>query len=154
VQGMYYDNRGSSFDFDSGQYSFATDFFNIGFNAYLDNDIELLGQYMTGESSMGGIMLDFSFDSYYLMLSRGFGRQRVSLRYHDFATDDRSFVVEDNNNEDAWAVTAAYAIEVAPQHKIMAELLYVSSDRPGRVDLGLSPGEKETQLQISYRYSF
>jgi hypothetical protein len=154
VQGIHYDNRGSSMDFQSGQYAFDTQFSNIGFSAFLPNDMELLGQYLWGESRMGGTTLDYTFDSYYLMLSRVFQQQRVSLRFDDFGSDDKTFVLEDNNNEDGWALTAAYTFEISNQHKLMAEILYVSSDRPGRSDLRLAPEEEETQLQISYRYSF
>lgn len=154
VQGVHYDNRGSSTDFKAGQYAFDTQFSNIGFSAFLSNDLELMGQYLWGKSRMGGTTLDFTFDSYYLMLSRAIQQHRVSLRFDDFGTADKTFVPEDNNNEDGWALTAGYTFEFSRQHKLMAEILYVSSDRPGRADLNLPLEEKETQLQVSYRYSF
>jgi len=154
LEGLYYNNRGTSTDFESGQYAFATDFYNLGFNAVIADDTELIGQYLSGKSRMGGTVLDFTFDSYFLMLSRGTEQRRISLRFDDFGSDDKTFIPEDNNNENGWALTAAYSLELAAQHRLMAEILYVSSDRPGRADLNLALEEKETQLQISYRFNF
>ena len=159
LSALYYNNRGNPVGFDGDQYSWHTDFYNIGLTTYLPGDIELLAQYMSGTTRMGPeirdyYVLDAPFTSYYVLLSKMFDRHRLSLRYDNFKVEDLSFVDRDNNNENGHAIMAAVSRDYDDGDRLMLELQYVNSDRANRADLNLPTRTKETQLQLSYRFAF
>lgn len=156
---LYYNNRGDPIGFDDSQYSWGTKFFNAGLTSLLPGDVELLAQYMKGNTIMGpavgaSFAADVDFSSYYILLSKMFGEQRLSLRYDNFKTDDLSLIVEDNNNETGHAWMASLSRTFDGGHRLMVEWQYVDSDRANRADLGIPTRAKESQLQLSYRFAF
>jgi hypothetical protein len=159
LSALYYNNRGNPIGFDGNQYSWGTNFFNLGLITLLPGDVELLAQYMKGNTIMGPrinevYVLDMDFSSYYILLSKMIGEQRLSLRYDNFKTDDLSLIVEDNNNEAGHAWMASLSRSFDGGFRLMMEMQYVDSDRASRLDFNIPTHAKETQLQFSFRYSF
>lgn len=159
LSALYYDNRGNPLGFDGDQYSWGTTFLNVGLTSVLPGDIEFLAQYMKGNTIMGPkvgahYVADVNFSSYYILLSKMVGEQRLSLRYDSFKTDDLSFIIEDNNNETGHAWMASMGREFDGGHRVMLEVQYVDSNRASRADLAIPLRAKESQLQLSYRLSF
>jgi hypothetical protein len=156
---LYYDNRGDPRGQNEHQYSWGTDFYNIGATGYLPGDIEFLAQYMGGQTLMGPVIGDYNvvtvnFNSHYIMLSKQFGEQQISVRYDHFETEDLSFITEDNNNEKGHAWMASVSRTFMDKHRVMFEVQLVDSDRANRADLGIPTRAKEKLFQLSYRFAF
>ena len=95
-----------------------------------------------------------AFRSGYGLVSKDWGRHRLSLRGDYFAVDDRDITPDDANRERGHAITAAYIFRPAANQRITLEVMHVSSNRPERVFLGTPARAKETQSQLSYRFFF
>ncbi len=143
-----------------GEYAWDTRFQAAGVNALMPNDFEIIAQAMTGLTEMGGNtpagrpMASVRFNTAYGMLVKTLDQHQLSARFDWFEAKDRSMVIEDNNNENGYALMAAYGYQLDQYQRLMAEVLHVNSKRENRVDLGLPLRSKENQIQISYRVIF
>jgi hypothetical protein len=160
VETLRYDNRADPMSFDGKQYGWATSFWNSGARLRLPVGLDVLGQYMTGQTAMGitpdGIPMGVAgYETWYVLGSELLGPVRLSVRYDAFSTEDRDiFVAQDNNNEDGHAWTAAVMVKAGDHLQVMGEWLRVDSTRPFRADLGIPVTAKEDLLQIGVRFSF
>jgi hypothetical protein len=154
VNVMYYDNHGDPEVEEEGQYGWRTRFVNVGVAVDLDENTELLAQYMNGETVMGhptpdGWMADMGFTSAYLLVSRKLDFGQLAGRVDWFETSDRTFEVIDNNNEDGWAGTLAYRAPACDWATVVSEALYIDSDHPARIDQGLDPRQQQFLFQLA-----
>lgn len=156
LKALYYYTGYNMWGFDGEQYAWQNRFLSLGARIFLPHDTELLAQYMQGSTQMGiGDPVDVSYKAWYLMLSKTFGKHRLSLRYDAFETIDRDrFVHYDNNNEDGDAWTLAYSYAFPRKQQIIFEVLRISSERPVRESVGEPAQADETQWQAAYRISF
>ena len=157
LQVFYYDNNGNQDKFDGDQYAWNTSFANIGLRLRPNQHIELLSQYLFGNTKMGTTpsgqsAVDNDFDAFFLLASAQYKPHRISVRFDRFGVDDRDgFRLEDDNQEDGHAWTLAYFYRLSKRHRFGLELLRIDSARPVRRELGLPADEIETQIQLSYR---
>jgi len=155
---FYYDNRGDPETFKHKQYAWDTRFLNIYAEVKAPAGIQLISQYMAGNTKMGKLiggqrMVDVDFAAGYVMATRKLGKHRISLRRDWFDTDDNTFVAEDNNNEVGTAWTLAFNAKVGEKANLIAEVLRVDSNRAARQGLwGTAP--EQDQVQLSYRQRF
>lgn len=158
LDGILYDNRGDPASFDGKQYGWATRFWNGGARLRLPIGLEVLGQYMDGETAMGPrgvLMADVDYEAWYVLGSFAHGPVRLSVRYDDFSAWDRdAFHVEDDNDETGHAWTAAVVVSAGRHLLFMGEWLRVDSERPSRTDLGLPVKAEEDLAQVGVRFSF
>ncbi len=91
--------------------------------------------------------------SAYLLVSKAWGRHRLSLRLDQFGADDEDRF-PDINSEHGVALTAAYIFRPVDNHRLTLEVLHVDSRRRERAFLGLPAKAHETQIQASYRIFF
>lgn len=156
----YYDNRGDPTAFDGRQYAWYTEFWNLGLRLELPGPVELVGQRLFGETAMGaapegGHKVDNWYATTYGLLTAKAGRHRVSLRYDRFEVEDRDALrVEDDNDEDGEAWTAAYLVETGQHHRLAFEWTRIVSDRAARASLGLPAHAEEDLFQASFRLLF
>lgn len=94
------------------------------------------------------------FHAAYLMASRAYGDNQLSARADWFETNDRTYKVEDNNDETGWALAAAWRQHLNDHASLVFEALHVESDRPARVMAGVAPKQDQTVLQSALRLSF
>jgi hypothetical protein len=145
----------------AGQYAWQTDFRWLSTEVELPGGLLFLGEWGTGTSEMGFAppgrrsrsQVDIGFDVLYGMLSWRRGPVRTSLRYDDFAIDDRDSTPGDDNREDGSAWTLAVLGTFGERWRIGLEMLYLEADRPqarteGAADLGGS------SFRAELRYSF
>jgi hypothetical protein len=155
----HYDNNGDRISDSHGQTDWETRFTNLGARIAIDPDTHLLAQAMTGQTVWGyltpmGYWTDVDFRAAYVLLARDFGRHSIAGRLDVFEVIDRSFEIWDNNDEDGWAATAAYRIDVTPRLELAVEGLHIASQRPARIDQGVADEQAQSQLQTSLRFSF
>ncbi len=154
---LYYDNQAFDRAFDLKQYAWDTYFTSVGYETFLPGDVELLSQFMIGNTSMGtrpviGSKVDNDFWSAFVLLSKRFGNHRVSFRYDHFEIADDDLIADDPNNETGNAWTAAYVLRPFDKQRLTLEILHVESNRPARIGLGVPSRANETVLPASYRF--
>jgi hypothetical protein len=153
VRALHYDNRANPAAFSGGQYAWHTHFSSLGGSFQLPLEFTLVSQYLRGETYMGEApeVVNVSFSSWFLMLSKQIGRNRITLRHDQFGVKDIADV-EYGDHGRAW--TLAYALDVRDKQRLIIELLDLESDHPQREDLGLPAHAHEQLLQASYRIYF
>ncbi len=153
LNGLHYDSRGKETVFDGIQYAWKTVFGNMGLAVPLPGGFDAVAQYLGGSTKMGfGDMVSADFRSAYFLLTYRHERNRMTVRYDSFrVTNKDAFLLQDNNNEDGSAWTAAYIFSINTRHRIAAEYLRIHSARPARLDIGLPSTATESQFQLSYR---
>ncbi len=145
----------------SGQYAWRTDFRWLSTEVELPGGLRFLGEWGTGTSEMGFAppgrrsrsQVDIGFDVFYAMLSWQRGALRTSLRYDDFAVEDRDSTPGDDNSERGSAWTLAILGTLREHWRVGLEMLYLDAERPqagrsGTADLG------GNSFRAELRYSF
>jgi hypothetical protein len=156
---LRYDNRADDHAFEHDQWAWHTKFWAVGYKVQLPADIDLVTQVMKGSTSVitipapVGPIVYPEFWSAYLLLSKAWGRHRLSLRADRFGADDEDGF-PDINSEHGNALTASYIFRPVENHRLTLEVVHVDSRRRERSFLGLPANAHETQIQASYRIFF
>ncbi len=160
LEALYYDNNGDAVSDAHGQTDWETTFTNVGLRAALGDDMRLRAQAMYGHTIWGynvpgfGYYTDVDYGAAYVLLARDFGPHTIAGRIDYFDVSDNSFVAVDNNDEEGWAATAAYQVEVNDHSDFGIEAVHVASDRPSRTDQGLAPEQDQTSIRTTVRVHF
>jgi hypothetical protein len=152
-----YDNRANPiFVNDELEWGWRTRFNDLGLVADLGSGNQLKAQAMQGSTTMGfrdadgRRWVDNRFRSAFVLLthsSRVFG---ISARIDAFGTRNRGSDVDDEYDDSGWSAMIAGKHEWR-RFTGLIELLHVSSRRGNREDIGLSPRQRQTQLQAEVR---
>lgn len=157
---FYYDNNGDPRALEHQQYGWDTRFANFYVQSESRGGLTVIAQYMTGVTAMGwrqgdGRMpVDLDYAAAFVLVSRQAGSHRLTVRHDRFTTGDRTFVAEDDNNEDGSAWTLALSRDLGPRDQVMVEFLRVASTRPARQTIGVDAAQVQTLGQLSYRKRF
>jgi hypothetical protein len=157
VELAHYDNGGNPDVFnDFAEWGWRTRFDHLGVVAEPAAGWRLTGQAIRGRSRMGlveasGRWIDTGFKSAFLLATRTIGSGSVSARIEGFSTDSDGSLINDGNSERGWAMTLAARKTLTANATVLVEALHVSSRREEREDSGLSPRQRQTQLQASLR---
>jgi hypothetical protein len=95
--------------------------------------------------------VDAEYDSKFLLLTRAFGRHRVSVRYDEFDVTQNDQLEEDNNLENGHAWTLAYQMSLTEKLSVTSEWLSIKTHHCGWVYYDLSPTKTETQFSLSLK---
>ncbi|MBL8551771.1 MAG: hypothetical protein JNJ73_17415 [Hyphomonadaceae bacterium] len=155
----HYDNAGDRMSDKHGQTNWETRFTNLSLRFTPTPDVRILAQAMTGQTVWGnltprGYWSDVDFSAAYALLARDFGAHTLSARMDVFSVDDNSRANPADNGEEGWALTAAYLVDLWASTRLAFEGLHVASDRPGRVNIGAAPQQRQTTVQSSLKMSF
>lgn len=145
----------------SGQYAWRTDFRWLSTEVELPAGFRFLGEWGTGTSAMGFAppgrrsrsQVDIGFDVLYAMLSWQRGALRTSLRYDDFAVEDRDSTPGDDNSEDGSAWTLAVLGSFGEHWRLGAEMLYLEATRPQALQSGAGDlGGRSFRADMRYAF--
>lgn len=155
----YYDNNADAKVVKDNQWAWATRFAHVGFKWMLAEDLELLGQYMTGDTLMvsprnGRDLVFNAFHSAFALLSKSSGRHRLSARLEEFVADDRDTIASDMNQEYGKAATLSYRYRMSTHWFAQGEYSWIQSARAARRVAGLAEKLREEQLQVAVQYLF
>ncbi len=156
---MYYDNRADPEALENGQYGWTTAFWHLGAQATLPGKIGFIAQAMTGSTVMGPVMdswhaVDVEYASQFALLSRAFGRHRLSVRYDHFTVTENDQVPSDDNAEDGHAWTLAYRFNASERISLAAEWLSIKTHREAWAYFGVPTAATETQTQLLLQVRF
>jgi hypothetical protein len=159
LRAMHFDNRAEPTAITGGQYGWTTSFDHAGLQATLAGDIGLIVQWMDGSTAMGPVIngahaVDVGYDSYFALLTRVFGRHRISARYDHFDVSDNDSTPQDDNSEAGHAWTLNYQYRYSDAMTIAAEHLSIRTDHFGWTWYGLPPTATERQYQLTFRARF
>jgi hypothetical protein len=155
-----YDNQGDKISDNAIlEWAWRTRFTNVGLVWRPTEDLEVLAQAMSGRAEMGytspaGIWVDTSYRAAYVLASRQFGDTAVTGRLDAFSNKDNANPFYGDTSEEGWAATAAVRRAISPRVEVLAEALYVDSDRPGRALAGETARQTDLTLQAAARLSF
>lgn len=156
---MWYDNNANDRALALGQWAWDTKFWAVGYAAQLPGEVDLVAQYMTGKTTVVTIPnrpypLDYAeFWSAYGLVSKEWGRHRLSFRFDRFGAYSAN-IVNDDTNESGSALTLAYNFRPTTKTRITLEGLRVNSTRPERAAIGLPVHAIENQVMLSFRLFF
>jgi len=151
-----YDNRATPEDVNADlEWGWRTQFNHIGVVADLGSGTELKAQAIAGRTRMGFAdagrrWVDNRFRSAFAMLVHPFGRVGVAARAEAFDTRNRGSDVGSEYDETGWSAMLAARREWGRVSGLV-ELVHVSSRRETRIDVGLKPRQRQTQLQAEAR---
>lgn len=140
----YFDNLGDQ----SAKGVWETRFGALGAIFHPLAQMDVLLQYLLGETRTRGVAGDSSFNAFFALLSYHYRRHRVSARYDVFRVHDRDGVPFTRERGDG--VTLAYLFEFGLHHRVGFEYIFLHSHRPvrGRAD----PADDGWQLSYRFRY--
>lgn len=159
LQLAHYDNRADLEAIDGGQSGWNTRFDQIGLQASLSRDVGLVSQWMRGTTLWGPVVgethvIDADFDSWFVLLTRAFGRHRFSLRFDEFGVTEADVIPLDENAESGHAVTLAYFLDLSDTVDVAVEWLAIHTQRPAWAYYDLDTERTEGQLQLTLRLAF
>ncbi len=154
----YYNNQGNPSDVRNGQWSWATQFWNLGAQYRLSDRDVLLSQYLSGGTKTGWMVddgyraVDVDFSSAYLLLSHDLGQgAKLSGRVDWFEASGETYQTIDNNSDKGYALTLAWLRPLTAHLDFALEGVQVWSTHPARVTEMLDPRQAQTQLQMALK---
>jgi len=159
VRAGIYDNMADPMGLEDRQYAWYTEFGHAGVQVALPGDVGLIAQWMSGETVMGpeingAYVVDVEFASYFVLLTRAFGRHRVTARFDTFEVEENDQIPLDENGEDGHAWTMSYRLSLRDHVDLAAEWLQVHTTRPAWAYNDLDTDKTERQIQLSVQLRF
>lgn len=159
ARAMHYKNKADPVAVENGQYGWYTEFDHVGVQASLPGGMGLITQWLSGTTvwgpNIGGLHpVDIEFEGYFVLLTRPWGRNRISVRYDKFDVIDNDFVAIDDNSESGHGWTAGYRFSVSDVLTLTAEYLGIKTRRPAFEYFGLAPSVTEEQVQLTLQLRF
>lgn len=161
---FHYDNHGDPEALSGGEYAWQTRFSHLGAQLTLPGDVGLLAQWLDGITRMGPDLgpwhvWDSGFDARYVLLTRPFGRQRLSLRWDDFDVHPYNDPDGWTNRDDGEAWTVSYLVDLRPGVRAGLEYLAINtahceSDVCAWTMNGLPRTSRQNILQVSLAWQF
>lgn len=154
----YYDNHAQEGLVEDGQYTWTTAFSHLGVKYKITPQLELIGQYMQGNTNMtsphGEDVVDSGFDNVFVLIRKKWQKSHLALRLEHFNVEDLDDTWGDNNNESGNGASIAYRYQLTQHSFVMAEYNWLKSDRPSRYYGHQGVELIERQYQLAYRYYF
>lgn len=155
----YYDNNADPTVVENGQWAWETRFAHLGVKWQFTDNLELIAQYLQGDTLMksgrsGNDLVYNDYHSAYVMLSKKWRQQRLTVRIEEFSVTDNDEINADNNQENGEAATINYSYRLGKHWWMQIEYNWIHSDRPSRIYQGASRRLTEQQGQFAVRYFF
>ena len=157
VELFHYDNHGDPEVANAyAEWGWRTRFDHVGIVAEPRQGTRIAAQALAGRTRMGFVedgarWVDTRFRSAFALVSQAIGPGSASARIEAFETDSDGSYVEEEDSERGWAATIAGRRPLNEWASALVELVHVSSRREARLRDGLSPRQRQTQLQTSLR---
>ncbi len=158
ARALHYDNRGDPAIHDSQEYAWLSRFNAYGVRIELPGTWTLIAQRLDGDTSVG-VSADgrgnhiLAYWSDFLLVSKAFGRHRLSARYEQFHTTTERGATRFDSHQDGEALTLAYRMDLSDHWQMTVEGLRVNSTLRHRLRIGELPNAVESSLQLVARYS-
>ena len=160
VRALRYDNKGDpGAETQAGGYAWRTRFSSLGASIEPNEHWTFIAQYLDGNTAVGAdssgpqqFYLRYHAD--FALASFAWARERLTLRYDDFGTNQVSGFYGPPSDETGHAWTLAWSHQHGEHWRFVAEWLRAASVFPPRIQLGESSAQVESQFQLAARYRF
>lgn len=159
VRLLRYDNRGDPAVANRYEAAWLTRFDSAGIQLDLPNEWTFIGQWMSGDTSVGpsadgrGLLI-MDYKAYFALITRSFGKHRLTARFDDFHADmSRGWQIFDGF-QDGTAQTLSYTYAYSEHWQGVAEAMRIDSQLWQRATAGLPQQAVEKTLQLALRYTF
>jgi hypothetical protein len=154
----YYDNNGTPYIVENGQYAWRTRFAHAGVRWKLPNAFELTAQYLTGDTLMQSEerkdIVNNDYSSGFITISKRIQKHRMTVRLEEFSVTDNDNTLGDNNNEYGKSATFNYTFRYNKPWFLSVEYNWINSDRPSRSYVNQAVNLTERQIQLAARYYY
>ncbi len=165
LKAFHYDNHADPEAVNGrGEYAWQTWFDHVGLQAELPFRLGLIAQWIGGSTRMGPDLgpwrvQDVDFDSAFVLLTRAFGRQRLSVRYEWFDLQPFDDPAGVTNKDDGNILALSYLFQFSERLRIGAEYLSIASEHCDTLNCvwvwsGLPRTTREDALQVTLRLRF
>lgn len=151
----YYDNNGDPQVFRHQQYAWHTRFSSVALQQVLNDDWQLVAQWLKGDSLMGDYAVDIDFSAWFVLAHWQRGDYSATLRYDQFAVDDRDMTITDDNNGDGRAVMLALGYRLNAHLNLSVEHITLDSEQQNRAQQWPWPAQQDqslTKLILTWRW--
>jgi hypothetical protein len=160
VRALRYDNRADpGAETDAGGYAWRTRFYSLGASVEPSEHWTFIAQYLNGNTavgadSSGNEQFYMRFHADFALASFEWARERLTVRYDNFDTNQVSGFYGPPSDETGHGWTFAWSHQHGEHWQFVAEWLRVASVFPPRIELGESAALVESQFQLAARYRF
>lgn len=159
LRALHYDNRGDPGASNGYENAWLTRFNSAGVRVELPDDWTVIAQWMDGDTSVGpsaddrGLLIQ-NYASWFGLLSRSFGKHRLTVRHDDFYTRMSRGAQIFNSHQDGTSWLLAYTYTHDKHWQGVAEANRIASTAEQRDLLGVPGQQAEKTFQLAVRYSF
>lgn len=155
VRAYYYDNRGDPLVFSHQQYAWRTRFSSIALQQVIDDNWQLVTQWLDGDTLMGPQAVVADFAAWFVLLHWQRDALSATLRYDDFHVRDKDITIGDDNNGAGKAMLLALTYRFNTRLSLTAEHLRLDSEQQNRQQQWPWPAEQRqtlTKLILTWRW--
>ncbi len=157
VRVLRYDNLGDpGAETQGGDHAWRTRFSSVGARLEPSAHWTFIAQYLDGNTAVGpGGIFYMNFHADFALASFEWARERLTVRYDDFHTDQLSglfFGPPSDQTGHGW--TGAWSHDCGDHWQALAEWIRVGSSFSRRLALGETAGQTASQFQLAARYRF
>ncbi len=154
----YYDNRADPKVVKKGQWAWRTRFYHLGTKWRLPWRLELITQYLNGDTLMqsprGADLVNNHYRNGFVLLSKKIQAHRITVRVEEFSVDDNDDLRGDDNSEYGKSATFNYSYQFKKSWFVLTEFNWINSTRQSRQyhqrDISLT----EQQWRLAVRHFF
>lgn len=146
LRAYYYDNNADPLAFRHQQYAWHTRFSSIAVQHVINDNWQLIAQWLDGRTLMGPAVVDNSFSAWFVLASWQRHGLSATLRFDKFAVADNDGTVTDDNNGDGLAVLLALGYQLTEQLMLGAEHIRLRSIQHNRAQQWQWPAKQDQQL--------
>jgi hypothetical protein len=156
---LHYDNRGDPGAYNGYEYAWLSRFDSAGLRIEWLRDWTMILQWMAGDTAVGPSsdgrgMFILDYESYFVLLSREFGRHRLTARFDALYTETVRGAQFFDSHQDAEGWLFAYLFDYHEHWQLALEALQLRGVLEQRQEFGLDDHLRERTLQLALRYTF
>ncbi|MFT5839956.1 MAG: hypothetical protein ACI9UT_002467 [Flavobacteriales bacterium] len=151
----YYDNLADPLAVNQERlYGWRTKFHSIALQHKFSGNTRVLGQWLSGSSTMGERYVYVDFDAWYVMLSHKHKSHRISLRFDHFKVREDDVFLWDPNNSDGHGVTLAWRFDLNRNWQVGLEQHINRNSADNRVTLSQNTelDQQQSLVVLQYRW--
>lgn len=155
IRAYYYDNNGDPLVFRQQQYAWRTRFASVAAQQVINDQWQVVAQWLQGSTLMGPAVVDIDFNAWFLLASWQQDAYSATLRYDHFTIDDNDHTLTDDNNGTGNAVLLALGYRFNDNISVSAEHIRLNSEQQNRAQQWPWPAKQQqsiTKLVLSWRW--
>jgi hypothetical protein len=156
LQITHIDNRTTLVPGEAPETPWQTRFNIVGGELGSTSPTTLAGEWAKGRTTLAfpGGTFALDFDTYYLLVSRKYGKDRYTTRIERFTTRSHIRTADDGSRESGKALTVAWLRDLSDHVRGGLEYVKVDGDRPGLSSAGLDPRTGGSTITIELRLAY